>query len=54
MKKIISLMLAVLLLVAVLSACGEEDVKSDDKNPITIYLIKLWQSYTFKWKASHF
>ncbi len=33
MKKIISLILAVLMLVAVLSACGEEEIKSDDKNP---------------------
>ncbi len=32
MKKTISLMLAVLMLVVVLSACGEEDIKSDDEN----------------------
>lgn len=32
MKKTISLMLAVLMLVVVLSACGEAEIKSDDKN----------------------
>ena len=33
MKKTISLIFAALMLVLVLSACGEEDIKSDDKNP---------------------
>ena len=33
MKKTISLMLALLMLVAVFSACSEEEIKSDDKNP---------------------
>lgn len=35
MKKTISLMLALLMIVAVFSACGEEEIKSDDKNPTT-------------------